>query len=107
MKRHFVLSAFGAFALILGIPMQAEGGGDKQSPNVIKEVQSSLKDQGYYDGKIDGKMNSDLKAGLVHFQEANDLPATGKVNHKTLSALDIEHGRQQAGKAGEKKSSGY
>ncbi|MDD5155727.1 MAG: peptidoglycan-binding domain-containing protein [Candidatus Omnitrophica bacterium] len=55
-------------------------------PSVI-EIQTALKNSGYYTGKIDGKIGPRTKAAIAEFQKANGLKADGKVGPKTWAAL--------------------
>jgi len=55
-------------------------------PSVI-EIQTALKNAGYYTGNIDGKIGSKTKAAIEEFQKANGLKADGKVGSKTWALL--------------------
>jgi murein L,D-transpeptidase YcbB/YkuD len=52
-----------------------------------KEIQSALKNAGYYNGAIDGKVGSMTKKAIEDFQRANGLQADGKVGPKTWGVL--------------------
>ncbi|MDI6758555.1 MAG: peptidoglycan-binding domain-containing protein [Candidatus Omnitrophota bacterium] len=51
------------------------------------EIQTCLKNAGYYAGEIDGKIGPMTKKAIKDFQEANNLEADGKVGPKTWEAL--------------------
>jgi hypothetical protein len=51
------------------------------------EVQSALKNAGYYIGKVDGKAGPMTKKAIEEFQKANNLKVDGKVGPKTWLAL--------------------
>ncbi len=51
------------------------------------EIQTSLKNAGYYAGEIDGKIGPMTKKAIKDFQEANNLEADGKAGPKTWEAL--------------------
>jgi peptidoglycan hydrolase-like protein with peptidoglycan-binding domain len=52
-----------------------------------KEIQSALKNAGYYTGKVDGKKGPQTKKAVEEFQKANSLPTDGRVGPKTWSLL--------------------
>lgn len=51
------------------------------------EIQTALKNAGFYDGAIDGKIGKMTKKGIKEFQAANALTADGIVGKKTSAAL--------------------
>ena len=51
------------------------------------EVQTALKNAGYYAGEIDGKIGPMTKKAIKDFQQANNLQADGKVGLKTWTEL--------------------
>ncbi|MDD4954148.1 MAG: peptidoglycan-binding protein [Candidatus Omnitrophica bacterium] len=51
------------------------------------EIQTALKNAGYYTGEIDGKLGPKSKAAVEEFQKANNLKADGKVGPMTWEAL--------------------
>ena len=55
----------------------------------IRDVQESLKDEGY-DVVADGKMGNATRNAIRSFQAANNMPATGELDRQTLAALDVE-----------------
>ncbi len=58
----------------------------KERPS-IKQIQTALKNAGYYQGSIDGKMGKNTRQAIKDFQKANNLSADGKVGKKTWAAL--------------------
>ena len=54
-----------------------------------KSIQSALKNAGYYNGPIDGKVGRKTKDAVGEFQKANGLKADGKVGKKTWKALSV------------------
>ncbi len=52
-----------------------------------KQIQTALKNAGFYDSAIDGKIGKKTKAAIAAFQKANGLKADGVVGKKTQSAL--------------------
>jgi len=51
------------------------------------EIQTALKNAGFYAGNIDGKLGPKSKKAIEDFQSANGLKADGKVGAKTWEAL--------------------
>ena len=56
----------------------------------VKEIQSRLKNWGYYDGKIDGIYGTKTKNAVIAFQKKNGLNPDGIAGKKTLTALGIK-----------------
>ncbi|MFB3920025.1 MAG: peptidoglycan-binding protein [Candidatus Velamenicoccus archaeovorus] len=52
-----------------------------------KGIQTALKDLGFYQGEIDGKIGPKTKAAIREFQQKNGLVTDGKVGPKTWAAL--------------------
>lgn len=55
-------------------------------PNA-REIQTALKNAGYYNAVIDGKIGPQTKKAIEDFQKANGLEVDGKVGPKTWSVL--------------------
>ncbi len=51
------------------------------------DIQTALKNAGYYTGSVDGKVGPKTKKAIEEFQKANSLKADGKVGPKTWEAL--------------------
>ena len=51
------------------------------------EIQTALKNAGFYSGSVDGKIGPKSKKAIEDFQSANGLKADGKVGPKTWEAL--------------------
>jgi N-acetylmuramoyl-L-alanine amidase len=58
----------------------------------LSGVQERLQNLGFYDGRIDGEMNEDLRQALLTVQERHDLEPTGEPDEKTLEKIVQEHG---------------
>lgn len=52
-----------------------------------EEIQTALKNAGFYTGAIDGKIGPLSKKAITEFQKANGLTADGKVGPRTWEAL--------------------
>ena len=56
--------------------------------NRSQQIQSALKNAGFYNGKIDGKIGPGSKKAIEAFQQSKGLKADGKVGPKTWTALE-------------------
>jgi murein L,D-transpeptidase YcbB/YkuD len=65
---------------------KAEPRGEASKPS-SKQIQIALKNAGFYEGPIDGKIGKNSKKAIRAFQEANGLAADGIVGNKTWSKL--------------------
>lgn len=55
----------------------------------VKQIQSKLKNWGYYNGSVDGIYGSKTVEAVKYFQRKNGLTADGIAGQKTLSAMGI------------------
>ncbi len=53
----------------------------------VADIQTALKNAGFYTGSVDGKIGPKTKAAIEEFQRANGLGVDGKVGPKTWSLL--------------------
>ena len=60
--------------------------------STVSEIQTRLKNWGYYSGKVDGIFGSGTEAAVKKVQAKNGLTADGIVGPATLSALGISGG---------------
>ena len=56
--------------------------------NHQQKIQTALKNAGFYNGPIDGKIGPGSRKAIQVFQEKNGLKADGKVGPKTWAALE-------------------
>lgn len=56
---------------------------------VVKQIQTKLKNWGFYNGAVDGVFGGETKEAVIRFQKKNNLTADGVVGDNTLSALGI------------------
>ena len=66
----------------------------KPSPT---EIQTALKNAGFYTGNIDGKIGKKTKLAIEEFQKANGLKPDGKIGSKTWALLS-KHLNPEPGK---------
>jgi len=53
----------------------------------VRKVQELLKSTGYYLGAVDGNDGLTTRAALTSYQEAQGLPATGRLDCRTVQRL--------------------
>lgn len=61
----------------------------------VKNVQTKLKNWGYYKGEVDGVFGSKTFEAVKNFQKKNGLKVDGIVGEETLKALGITKGSNQ------------
>jgi hypothetical protein len=59
------------------------------TPDRVNEIQSALSRGGYYTGDPTGKVDANTVDALQHFQSANGLDSTGKLDALTLQKLGL------------------
>ena len=59
------------------------------SGGMVTEIQTRLKNWGYYFGAVDGVFGSKTEEAVKYFQRSNGLSADGQVGDLTLAALGI------------------
>lgn len=57
----------------------------------VKQIQTKLKNWGYYNGSVDGIYGSKTVEAVKYFQRKNGLTADGVAGSKTLSAMGINN----------------
>ena len=55
----------------------------------IKKVQETLHDKGYYNGKVDGIIGHQTRAGIRQYQKSEKLPVTGHLDAETAGKLGV------------------
>lgn len=57
-------------------------------PNInARMIQTALKNAGYFQGEVDGKIGKNTRLAIKEFQKANNLHADGRVGKNTWMAL--------------------
>lgn len=59
------------------------------SGNEVTQIQTKLKNWGYYFGSVDGVFGTQTKEAVIRFQKKNGLTADGVAGSATLAALGI------------------
>jgi peptidoglycan hydrolase-like protein with peptidoglycan-binding domain len=70
------------------------------SPDQIKEAQQQLKQKGFYQGQVDGRMGPETEAALRRFQQSSGLPATAQLDAKTMERLSGGSSEMGSGSSG-------
>jgi peptidoglycan hydrolase-like protein with peptidoglycan-binding domain len=91
-----------AFALLTtgmslqGFPRSAAGSDSSKAKvaafvikNEIKKLQETLRDKGYYRGKVDGVFGLRTRASIRVYQKAEQLPITGQLDIRTADGLGV------------------
>jgi peptidoglycan hydrolase-like protein with peptidoglycan-binding domain len=55
--------------------------------STVKEAQTALKEQGLYQGHVDGKIGPATKAAIAKFQKRKGLQQTAKLDSRTMNEL--------------------
>ncbi len=66
----------------------------------VKEIQTRLKNWGYYTGTVDGIYGSQTEKAVRYFQSKNGLSVDGQVGDKTLAALGMQPSGNSSGGGG-------
>jgi len=93
MKRNYrkTMCAVLAVLLLASLLVTAVSASYKRgsSGETVKQIQTKLKEWGYYDGTVDGVFGSGTEKAVKYFQQKNGLTADGKVGQSTMDALGI------------------
>jgi hypothetical protein len=65
------------------------GGAVHASKMQVKDAQQKLKDQGLYNGDIDGLIGPQTRSAIKQFQQSKGLTVNGKLDEKTLNAIGV------------------
>ena len=84
-----VLLTLNFFAFALAQQASADLYKRGSSGATVREIQTRLKNWGYYTGSVDGIYGSKTKAAVKYFQRRNGLTVDGIVGNKTLKAMGI------------------
>lgn len=85
---YFLLTGLFGLALSVSItPLQAAPATDKSE---VRSVQQNLKDNGYYNGNVDGLMGPQTREAIRKYQKAESLPVTGRLDSQTAGKLGVK-----------------
>lgn len=88
---------------VIGLAQEADAATYKRgsSGEIVKQIQTKLKQNGLYTGNVDGIFGSGTEKAVKAFQSKNGLSADGKAGPKTLSALGISSGNASNSSSGD------
>ena len=66
------------------------GAGLGYNSETVRQVQTALKQLGYYHGQVDGQFGSGTQDALQNYQLKANQPATGLLDRQILSQLGVE-----------------
>lgn len=83
--------------LVISIVTNAGGSVDVLSKigsqgSEVRSIQTKLRDQGYYKGKVDGVFGAGTRSAVIRFQKVKGLTPDGVAGARTLKALGIGGG---------------
>ena len=55
----------------------------------VSELQESLRDKGYYHGKVDGNLGPQTREAIRQYQKSENLPVTGHLDADTSGKLGV------------------
>lgn len=84
-----VIFAVNIFIIMLAQSAWADLYKKGSSGTTVTEIQTRLKNWGYYNGEVDGVYGSRTEAAVRYFQQKNGLSVDGQVGNQTLAALGI------------------
>ena len=84
-----ILFALNIFIIALAQSASADLYKKGSTGPTVSEIQTRLKNWGYYAGAVDGVYGSKTEAAVRWFQQKNGLAVDGQVGNQTLAALGI------------------
>ena len=91
-----VIAALNALLIALAQTAHADLYKRGSSGQRVTEIQTRLKNWGYYDGAVDGVYGSRTEAAVRWFQRQNGLSTDGQAGPQTLAALGLPTGESGA-----------
>ena len=95
-----VLMSLNIFMLALSQQASADLYKKGSSGATVREIQTRLKNWGYYTGSVDGIYGSQTEKAVRYFQSKNGLSVDGQVGDQTLAALGIQPSGNSGGNSG-------
>ncbi len=85
------------FLVLLKLPMAYAISQYGSNGEEVKQIQTKLRDWGYYNGSVDGVYGSQTYEAVKAFQRSNGLSADGIAGSQTLAALGINESGGSSG----------
>lgn len=98
-----VLAAFLAAGVLAAAPAFAQPAQQQETVPVqmsskqVMNLQQKLKQQGFYNGQIDGNWGPETQTAVKDFQKKEDLPVTGQLDPQTMQKLGIQMNEGSSG----------
>ena len=96
-----LLFAFNVFVILAMQSADAASYQKGSSGETVRQIQTKLRDWGYYSGSVDGIYGSATVKAVRYFQEKNGLAVDGKCGSQTLAALGISVSETSAQSSGD------
>lgn len=74
--------------------------GNELSHQTVRQIQTALKQNGVYRGRVDGVWGPMTQNGVSQFQQKNGMQATGSLDEQTLQALHVSSAGGNGGMGG-------
>ena len=84
-----VLAIAVGWAMAGAASLQAASSQSKYSSAVVRQAQTTLKDQGLYHGALDGISGPKTHSALREYQRSQNLSVTGRLDDQTLDQLGV------------------
>lgn len=88
-----ILVAAPAFGQAQDLPFGAQQ--QAIEPQLMARIQQQLKQDGYYDGQVDGLFGASTSRALAEWQQDQGIRPSGQVDARTLAAMDAGTGTPQ------------
>jgi len=75
---------------VINVAFDAAANKAVDETKVIIAAQKSLKELGYYHGEAHGILDNKTKTGILKYQKAKSLKATGVLDNETLNSLGVK-----------------
>jgi peptidoglycan DL-endopeptidase LytE len=76
------------------------------SPDMIRQVQTTLKQNGDYKARVDGVWGPMTESGVRTWQQAHNLTTNGEIDTATLQSMNIPTGSQANNQPGQTNNNG-
>ncbi len=74
----------------------AQSASQPMSPDMTRQVQEQLQQQGTYRGPVDGVWGPQTQSAVRNYQQAHGLSTTGKLDMDTLASLNLAPSSNQS-----------
>jgi peptidoglycan hydrolase-like protein with peptidoglycan-binding domain len=78
-------------------PVASDPAQNQASHSLVQQVQTALKQDHLYGGRIDGAWGPRTQHGVAQFQKQHQLPTNGQLDDATLHAMNLQPPAADAG----------